>query len=201
LVVTVDPPATGGSTDGDVISASLAEPEKFAEVFHRHWDEIHRYIIRRLGLEVAEDVAAETFTVAFRNRRRYDQGRPDARPWLYGIATNLIRQHRKTERRRAQVIAQTDVEWFTESFDQRSDERVTAQRLVPRIASVPGRLSPTERDLLLLIAWADMTYEGAAQALDLPLGTVRSRLHRIHKKFRRAFGDLDPLQYSEETHE
>lgn len=198
-MLTLDPPDTGGVADGEVIGASLGEPERFAEIFHRHWDEIHRYIVRRLGSENAEDVAAETFTVAFRNRRRYDRARLDCRPWLYGIATNLIRQHRKMERRRTQMLSRTDAAWFTESFDQRSDERVTAQRLVPQIASALARLSPAERDLLLLIAWADLTYEEAAQALGVPLGTVSSRLHRMRKKFRRTFGDIDGMQFSEDT--
>ena len=188
------PPDTRGVTDGETIGASLSEPERFAGIFQRHWDEIYRYIARRLGPEIAEDVGAETFAVAFRGRQRYDETRADARPWLYGIATNLIRQHWRMERRRRRLLAQADTEWFSEPFDQTSDERMTAQRLAPRIASILARLSPAERDLLLLIAWADLTYEEAAQALDVPLGTVGSRLHRVRKKFRRAFGDINPMQ-------
>ncbi|TDE33301.1 RNA polymerase sigma factor [Actinomadura sp. 6K520] len=186
-------------TDGEAIGASLTEPERFARIFHRHWDEIHRYITRRLGPQLAEDVGAETFAVAFRNRQRYDLGRADARPWLYGIATNLIRQHRRTERRHHRLLARVDAEWSVEAFDQSSDDRLTAQRLGPRLASALARLSPAERDLLLLIAWADLTYEETAQALGLPLGTVRSRLHRGRKKFRRALGDIDPMRMQEDS--
>lgn len=101
---------TGEVTDSEAIGASLTEPERFAEIFHRHWDEIHRYITRRLGGEAAEDVGAETFTVAFRSRHRYDLTRPDARPWLYGIATNLIGAHRRLERRRHRTLARADAE-------------------------------------------------------------------------------------------
>jgi RNA polymerase sigma-70 factor (ECF subfamily) len=192
------PPNTAELPDSATIGASVTDPERFAEIFHRHWDEIHRYVFRRLGPENAEDVSAETFTVAFRNRGRYDLNRPDARPWLYGIATNLIGQHRRAERRRHQVLARVDAEWLSTSFDESSDARVTAQRLGPRIASVLARLSAAERDLLLLVAWADLTYEEAAQALDVPLGTVRSRLHRVRKKVLRAFGGLDPTDFQEE---
>lgn len=192
------PPDSGEVTDSETISTSFHQPEIFAAIFHRHWDEIYRYITRRLGAAAAEDVAAETFVVAFRNRRRYDLGRPDARPWLYGIATNLIRQYRRVERRHHQLLARADAEWVSEPFEKSSDERMTAQRLAPRIASALERLSPAERDLLLLIAWADLTYEEAAHALDVPLGTVGSRLHRVRKKFRRAFGDIDPMQFYEE---
>ncbi|MGP4095475.1 RNA polymerase sigma factor [Nonomuraea sp. KM90] len=191
------PPDVGGRTDGEVIGASRGEPERFAEIFQRHWDEIYRYIAQRLGPESAEDVGAETFAVAFRGRQRYDQTRNDARPWLYGIATNLIRQHWRVERRHRRLLARADAQAAGESFDQASDERLTAQRLAPRIASALARLSAAERDLLLLIAWADLTYEEAAQALDVPPGTVGSRLYRIRRKLRRSLGDTNPLRLPE----
>ena len=194
MAITTPP---GAVHDSGAISASIADPERFAEIFHRHWDEIYRYVARRLGSEAAEDVGAETFTVAFRNRARYDTDRTDARPWLYGIATNLIRQHHRAERRRHQLHARAGADWVSASFADGSDARVTAELLGPRIASVLAGLSPADRDLLLLIAWADLTYEEAAEALDLPMGTVLSRLHRIRKKIRRAFGDVDPTRLEE----
>ncbi|GAB2871899.1 RNA polymerase sigma factor [Actinoallomurus bryophytorum] len=190
-------PGAGEVHDSRTISASLTDPERFAEIFHRHWDEIHRYIARRLGPEPAEDVGAETFTVAFRNRGRYDLTRTDARPWLYGIATNLIGQHRRAERRRHRLLARTGADRVSASFTDSSDARVTAERLGPRVASVLAGLPAGERDLLLLIAWADLTYEEAAEALGVPMGTVRSRLHRVRKKIRRAFGDIDPTSLRE----
>ena len=104
------PPEAGGMSDAETIGASLTEPERFAGIFQRHWDEIYRYIAQRLGPDIAEDVGAETFAVAFRGRRRYDLTREDARPWLYGIATNLIRHHWRTERRRHLLLAQADRE-------------------------------------------------------------------------------------------
>ncbi|MCO5969160.1 RNA polymerase sigma factor [Actinoallomurus soli] len=191
-------PGTREVTDGEAIAESITDPERFSQVFDRHWDAIHRYVVRRLGPEVAEDVSAETFIVAFRARGRYDLTRPDARPWLFGIATNLIGEHRRAERRRQRALAQANAEWTAVPFDEGSDARVTAQRLGPRIAAALTRLSAAERDLLLLIAWADLTYEEAAQALDLPLGTVRSRLHRVRGKLRRAFGGIDPSRLQEE---
>ncbi|MEV5746887.1 RNA polymerase sigma factor [Actinoallomurus sp. NPDC052308] len=192
------PPDTREATDSEAIAESATEPERFSLIFDRHWDAIHRYVVRRLGPEVAEDVSAETFVVAFRARARYDLTRPDARPWLFGIATNLIGEHRRVERRRQSALARADAEWMTLPFDESSDARVTAQRLGPRIASALTRLSAAERDLLLLIAWADLTYDEAAQALELPLGTVRSRLHRVRGKLRRAFGGTDPSRLQEE---
>ncbi|MFC7384260.1 RNA polymerase sigma factor [Sphaerisporangium rhizosphaerae] len=178
--------------DSTVIARSLEQPEMFAVVFDRHADEMFRYAARRLGAELAEDVVAETFLVAFRQRARYDLARPDARPWLYGITTNVASQHRRAERRRTRAAARVAAD-RPGTFDERSDERVAAQQLQPRLARALGALSARERDLLLLVAWADLSYEDVAEALGIPAGTVRSRLHRVRVKLRRALGGSDPL--------
>lgn len=179
--------------DSTLIGNSIGDPEVFASLFDRHADEVHRYAARRLGPELAEDVTAEVFLVAFRARARYDRSRTDARPWLYGIATNVVSQHRRAERRRTQAMAKVAVE-RPGSFDERSADRVTAEQLQPRLAKALTRLSAAERDLLLLVAWADLTYEDVAVALGIPVGTVRSRLHRLRAKLRRALGGIDPFK-------
>ncbi|MDH2430362.1 RNA polymerase sigma factor [Sphaerisporangium sp. TRM90804] len=178
--------------DATVIGRSVDQPELFATVFDRHAGEIFQYVARRLGPGPAEDVVAEVFLVAFRSRARYDRARPDARPWLYGMATNLTSQHRRAERRRIRAMSRVAAD-RPGSFDDRSAERVTAEQLQPRLARVLSRLSPGERDLLLLVAWTDLSYEDVAQALGVPIGTVRSRLHRVRAKVRRSLGGADPL--------
>ena len=85
------------ATDSTLVARSLSDREAFAALFDRHTALIHRYAARRLGAEGADDVMAEPFAVAFQRRRDYDLGRVDARPWLHGIATNLIRNHRRAE--------------------------------------------------------------------------------------------------------
>ncbi|GII44585.1 DNA-directed RNA polymerase sigma-70 factor [Planotetraspora silvatica] len=204
-MVLIAPPDAGpyafaeGLTDAVLFEQSLKQPERFAAVFDRHNDEIYRYAVRRLGPEMAEDVVAETFLTAFRKRGTYDRERPDARPWLYGIATHAVREHRRAEVRRNKALARSEAHGAVESFDERSASRVTAERLQPKLAAVLARLSAADRDLLLLIAWADLTYEEAAQALGVPIGTVRSRLHRIRTKVRRALGGTDPMAMNEES--
>ncbi|MEV0822806.1 RNA polymerase sigma factor [Nonomuraea rubra] len=178
--------------DSTLIARSIGAPESFAALFDRHADEIHRYAARRLGAELADDVTGEVFLVAFRGRARYDPAWPDARPWLYGIATKVVSQHRRAERRRTAATARMSVE-RPGTFDDRSADRVTAEQLQPRLARALTRLSAAERDLLLLVAWADLTYEEAALALGVPVGTVRSRLHRLRVKVRRALGGTDPF--------
>lgn len=182
------PPPTpaGDATDATLIGESLADPDRFAGLFDRHADEIHRYVARRLDdVTTADDVTAETFLVAFRKRARYDLGRADARPWLYGIASNLISGHRRSETRRLKALARQAPERAA-GFEDRSAERVTADRLRPALAAALAGLGSAERDLLLLVAWADLTYEEAAQALGIPIGTVRSRLSRTRTKIRRS---------------
>ena len=103
-------PAGAGPDAGDdasLIARSLRAPECFGLLFDRHAPAVHRYIARRLGPDAADDLVAETFLVAFRKRGRYDAGQADARPWLYGIATRLVGQHRRDEVRFLRAIART----------------------------------------------------------------------------------------------
>ena len=141
---------------------------------------------RRLDdVTTADDVTAETFLVAFRKRARYDLGRADARPWLYGIASNLISGHRRSETRRLRALAR-------QRPSARPSSRTAAPSASPPTGSRPALaaalagLGSAERDLLLLVAWADLSYEEAAQALGIPIGTVRSRLSRTRTKIRRS---------------
>jgi RNA polymerase sigma-70 factor (ECF subfamily) len=180
-----DPPAL---SDAAIIEQSVAAPECFAEIFDRHAEDIYRYAARRLGQQAAGDVMSEVFLRAFRNRRRYDTGRDDARPWLYGITVNVISQHQRTQRRYARVLAAVPGAPATDVVADEVLDRVTAAQLRPRIMRVLGELSDGDRELVLLVAWAELSYEQAAQALGIPLGTVRSRLHRIRAKLRRAAG-------------
>ncbi|WP_240506440.1 RNA polymerase sigma factor [Thermoactinospora rubra] len=175
--------------DAALIQASLADPERFAGLFDRYAEEIHRYAGRRLAdVAAADDVTAETFLTAFRKRARYDLSRPDARPWLYGIAANLIARHRRAEVRRLRALARLTgdlPEGGEQPFEQTSLDRVEARRLRPRLAAALAALSCAERELFLLVAWAELSYEQAAEALDIPMGTVRSRLSRTRAKIRR----------------
>lgn len=182
------PPA---GTDAEVIAGSLQEPERFAMIFDRHADEIHRYAARRLGQQPAADVVSEVFLAAFRNRGRYELSRADARPWLYGIATKVISQHLRAEGRRAHLLAAVAAASPAEGTADDIGDRIAAQGLHQVLAGVLAGLSPADRELVLLVAWAELPYEQVAQALQIPIGTVRSRLHRVRAKIRRAVDPAD----------
>ena len=171
-------------SDADVIELSRREPEEFAELFRRHAPYIQRYVARRLGPDPAEDIVAETFLFAFRQRDRYDHEHANALPWLYGIATNLIGRHRRAEIRQYRAFARTGTDPVTEFFTDRVDDRVSADMASQLIAAALARLSAELRDTLLLAAWSDLTYEEIATALGVPVGTVRSRLSRARSKVR-----------------
>lgn len=97
------------SSDAEEIERSWREPERFAVLFDRYGAQLHRYAARRLGDGEADDIVAETFLVAFRQRAYYDLGRAEALPWLYGIASNLIRRHRRAEVSRYRTFVRTGV--------------------------------------------------------------------------------------------
>jgi len=187
-----------GTSDADLIERSRREPDCFATIFDRHADEILRYAHARLGPDLAEDVTAETFLTAFRRRDSYDTDRADARPWLYGIAIRLIGKHRRAEGRYRRMLQVVPPDRLDEDLGDRSADRVTAQQLRPRLAEVLGGLRAQDRELLLLIAWAGLSYEEAAQALGLTTAAVRSRLNRIRIRTRRALGGDNPAHRTDD---
>jgi RNA polymerase sigma factor (sigma-70 family) len=175
-------------SDARVMAASESDPRAFALIFERHYDAVFSYIGRRVGAAVADELASETFVAAFQSRQRYDTARPIARPWLLGIATNLLRHHYRTELRRLRALARLDrTEASTGGLDS-ADARLDAALIRPRLLLALAELSREERDALLLFVWADLSYDEIAQALRIPVGTVRSRLHRARLRMRELLG-------------
>jgi RNA polymerase sigma-70 factor, ECF subfamily len=170
-------------SDGAVIVESLAQPTRFAVIFDRHYDAVYSFVARRVGAALAADLAAETFARAFAGRRRYRPGMSSARPWLFGIAVNLLRHHHRTEARQLHAYARTGVDPVLDATPD-VERRVDAEAAGPRLAEALAALRPAERDVLLLFAWADLSYAEIAEALGLEVGTVRSRLSRARARVR-----------------
>jgi RNA polymerase sigma factor (sigma-70 family) len=171
-------------TDREAIARSLIEPRAFEAVFHRHFRAIHRYLARRVGEELAEELAAETFTVAFARRGTFNRETPDCKAWLYGIAAKLASAHRRREVRRLRAYARS-AERLVGSPDD-SLGRLDAQSQAPHLAKALADLSARQRDVLLLYAIADLSYEEIGVALGIATGTVRSRIHRARANVTRA---------------
>lgn len=178
--------------DAAVIESSWREPEQFATLFDRHAPHIYRYLARRAGRQVADDLVAETFLAAFAKRDRYDLGHPDARPWLYGIATNLVGQHRRDQARQDRITqAAAAAEPEVPGHADRVAADVTAQAMRTLLEGALAVLSAGDRDVLLLIAWEQLTYQEVSRALTIPVGTVQSRLHRARTKVRQVLAGTD----------
>ncbi|MEV4629187.1 RNA polymerase sigma factor [Micromonospora sp. NPDC049523] len=184
---------TGTVGDHELIRSSWADPERFAGIFDRHAEAIHRYLARRIGRSFADDLTAETFLVAFRGRERYDVSHPDARPWLYGIAANLLRREQRTEVRQYRALARTGVDPVGDGDTDRVLARVAAEDHVRKLAAVLARLSVREREVLTLVGQAQLSYPEVARALGIPVGTVRSRLHSARRRIREALRDHPEL--------
>jgi RNA polymerase sigma factor (sigma-70 family) len=184
--------------DALLVEASLADPRRFAELYDRYAPDIHRYAARRVGESSADDVVAETFLVAFRRRDRFDPSRGAARPWLYGIAGNLIAGYRRSEVKQYRVLARTAADPVAPDHHDHTEDRVAAAAVTRQLGAALTRLSQGDREVLLLVAWESLTYDEVAQALGIPIGTVRSRLNRARKKVRKALGGVDPTAAGEE---
>jgi len=170
-------------SDAEVIGRSLGEPEVFGLIYDRHAPALLRFLGRRAGAKVAEGLVGELFRIAFERRKTFEQSRESALPWLYGIGSNLLLKHRRDEARRLRAsarmaadLAATDGRTRTAALD--------ARLLFPRVADAIQALPDGERDALLLFAWEDLSYQSVAEALDLPIGTVRSRLNRARAQLR-----------------
>ena len=164
-------------SDAALVTASVHDPASFGAVFDRHARVVHAYLARRLGDDRADDATAETFRIAFERRAAFDAVRGDVRPWLLGIATNQVRRHQRDEERRLRALGRVASE---------GPSAEPGPPASPAVGAALAALEPGDRDVVLLVAWEDLTYEQVAGALEIPVGTVRSRLHRARRLLRAA---------------
>ena len=169
-------------TDAELANRFRKDPQEFTAVYDRYFRDIYLYVAGRLDAQAAEDLAAETFLAAFDQRDRFDHRRGSLRPWLFGIATNLVARHRRKEARRYRALARTGIEPAADSHENRVVASVAAQRVQPQLATALAALSQGERDVVLLVALAQLSHGEVAEALGVSPGTVGSRLSRARAK-------------------
>ncbi|WP_227996868.1 RNA polymerase sigma factor [Nocardia australiensis] len=170
--------------DNELIARSLTDPDAFAGIFDRHFGPIHRYLARRAGMDAADDLASDVFVVAFGRRTGFDLAYEQALPWLYGIAGNLLNSNRRRLHRDVALLARHPRPEGPLPFEDRVDATIDARREVRTLERRLRRLSQADLDTLLLYAWEDLSYPEIAEALQIPVGTVRSRLNRLRRKLR-----------------
>jgi RNA polymerase sigma factor (sigma-70 family) len=180
-------------------TGAIAALEDFEAVFREHFAAVHRFIARRVGRALAEDLAAEVFATAYRRRAAYQPERGSPRSWLYGIAANVVRGHWRDEQQLLELdarLARDSLGRPAAQFDDAADERVIAATLAPRIAGALAALNRDQREVLLLHAWADLSHEEIAAALGIAPGTARSRLSRARAALRALLGEFDFDQWT-----
>lgn len=174
--------------DGD---SRIVDPADFEAAFQEHFTPVFRFISRRVGADLAEDLAADTFVTAYRRRAAYQPARGSLRSWLYGIATNVLRNHWRAEQRLLALDAELLTEGDAGVCVEAADNRVISSALAPQIAAALLLLTSEQREVLLLHAWAELSHEEIASALEIAPGTVRSRLSRARAALREQLGHFD----------
>ena len=171
-------------SDADAIAASADDPAAFAAVFDRHATTLYRYFLRRVGANDADELTGELFRIAFERRASYDTTRANARPWLYGIATNLVARYRRSAARRDHAVARLASHQSADEPTERVTDSMAAAQLLPEVRAAIADLPEGERDAIVLFAWEHLGYDDIAAALDVPVGTVRSRISRARGRLR-----------------
>ncbi|WP_089213948.1 RNA polymerase sigma factor [Streptosporangium subroseum] len=172
--------------DAELVDRFQRDPELFTAVYDRYFRDIYLYATGRLDVQAGEDIAAETFCVAFRDRERFNPERGSLRPWLFGIATNLMARHRRKEARHYRALARVRVEPVPDSHENRVISSVTAERMKPQLVKALAALNQGERDVVMLVSLGQLSHQEVAEALGVSYGTVGSRLSRARKKLHNA---------------
>ena len=166
------------------------DQDAFAILFERHSKAIYNFCFRRVGnWASAEDLTSVVFLEAWR-RREMELPEGMVVPWFYGVATNVVRNATRSRRRYAQALARVPVPQPTPDFSGAADADLDDQAQMVAILALVGQLRREEQDVFALCAWSELSYEEAAVALNLPVGTVRSRLSRARVRLRELGGDF-----------
>lgn len=166
--------------------AREGEAAAFGVLFERHARPIYNYCFRRTAdWALAEDLTSVTFLLAWRARGREPLRADSALPLFYGIATNVLRNQRRSQKRGRAALGRLpqpvhEEPDFAEESATRLDDEATMRRLLALFSRLPRR----EQDVLALCEWSGLSYEDAAAALGIPIGTVRSRLARGRRRLR-----------------
>jgi RNA polymerase sigma factor (sigma-70 family) len=175
-------------TDAAIISQSVVDPESFSLIVERHATSVFRYLASRVDRSTSEDLLADVFEAAFQARSRYGTHYENALPWLLGIATNVIRHHRRSEVRHASMVRRvTQLHRSTIETSEAIDAVATTAQLDDEMQCVRRALTglnDRHRQVLVLSAGLGLSYEDIARTLGIRIGTVRSRLFRARRRLR-----------------
>lgn len=174
----------GEPSDGELWDRAVAgSPEPFGELFERHARSVYNHCFRRTASWAdAEELTSAVFLEAWRRRGEVRPIGESARPWLLGVANNLLRNHRRSLRRYRAALARIPTP--PPGADPADDVagRLADEQQMRRVLACVERLPLPDQEVLALCAWSELTYQEAAGVLDIPVGTVRSRLARARAR-------------------
>jgi len=186
-----------GEDDAELIRAARDNPDSFGTLFDRHFATVYRFCGRRVGRDLAEDLAGATFQRAFEARHSYDLSQSNALPWLFRIALNLVRdaiRARAAEDRayaRLQALGTTGSPYEADQAPETAEARADLARLARLLVAE----SQQDVETLFLHVWDGLSYAEVATAMGLPVGTVRSRLSRLRDRLEKAMNDQASHSY------
>ncbi len=168
--------------------ARAGDADAFGLLFERHAKAIYNFLFRSTAdWAAADDLLSIVFLEAWRRRdQELEEG--TVLPWLYGVAANVLRNRRRSERRFAAALRRLPKPESEPDFSAAAEERVDDERRMRRALGLLHALPEREQEVFVLCAWMELSYEDAALALGLPIGTVRSRLSRARARLR----ELEP---------
>lgn len=172
-----------GVTDEGIVRQSLVDPEVFGVLFERHGDLVFRFAAAQTSRTIGEDITSETFITAFNTRSRY-RGDAPPRAWLLGIASNLLRRHWRSRGRLDGALSRINL--AARVHNDARDLAPVEDSLSDGVRLALESMSPPLREVLLLRAWGDLSYEEIGAVLGVRVGTVRSRISRARSAFESA---------------
>ncbi|MFD6418392.1 RNA polymerase sigma factor [Streptomyces sp. NPDC060194] len=176
------------------------ERAAFAELYDRWARPVYQHALWLTGdWSTAEDIMSETFLAAWRGRERLDAEGGSLRPWLLGIATHRAENARRGVRRRIAFLARRREPEAVADFAPEVAARVDDARRLEAVQESLGRLRRHEREVLVLCVWSGLDYQQAAEALGVPVGTVRSRLSRARARLARLADEAQRRQAARTT--
>ncbi|MGN6202048.1 MAG: RNA polymerase sigma factor [Solirubrobacterales bacterium] len=181
--------------------AKSGDAEAFGDLYSRHARTVQSYCLwRTANLQSAEDATATVFLETWHKRRRLTLSTDSAAPLLLGIANNVIRHQWRSQRRYRHALERVrNVGQVPSDLEAEAISRIDAIEQVRRGGETIRQLPRREREVLALLAWSDLSYGEIAEALGLPIGTVRSRIARARTRLGDAFPEMTETREAEEV--
>ncbi len=163
--------------------AAAGHSPAFGVLYERHARAIYNYLFRRCAdWGLAEDLTSVVFLDAYRRRATARIDEEKVLPWLYGVATNVLRNQRRSVRRHAEALRRLAPPEPVTGLAGDAVERIDAERRMRAVLAAVQELPQSDQEVLALCVWSELSYEDAAVALGVPVGTVRSRLSRARRR-------------------